>query len=415
MSALETRIHGGALLALVLTAAAASAAPKVAASAASPSAAISGSVALPAASAAASAAASPIQAAPALAAPAAGIPQPLAGGACEEHIPEGKARPLLKDTFPATGISGHHVTLEVEIEHGLGETVLPGALQIQTRSDAAKQLEALGFVFPDSKGPAHARITRTESGGTAKTKVSFPLLALPKKPGRNEMVLPALPIAMSRASGEVITLCTSPHTITVEDPTANSPNAQPKANPKALRQREFWTALRNATYGGVAALLMAALGYLAMRWWRRRPRTAPPPPPKRPAWDVALEALFDIQQARLVEQGRLEDHFDRVSNALRQYLGDRFGFDGLESTTREIVTHLNTAPEAAPFMTEVDVCLGEVDLVKFANVAPTEAQCHGLLDRSVQLVRRSIPTTMPSSVATESAPGTPLPSDGGAS
>lgn len=283
------------------------------------------------------------------------------------------------------------MTLEIEIEHGLGETVLPGALQVQKQSDAAKQIEAQGFVFPDSKGPGRPRISRTESASGAKTKVSFPLLALPQKPGRNEMVLPSLPIAMSRASGEVITLCTQSHSISVEDPTSNSPNAEPKPNPKPLRQREFWVALRNAVYGGVAALVMAALGYGLMRWWRRRPKPVPPPPPKRPAWDIALEAFFDIRQARLIEQGRLEDHFDRVSNTLRQYLGDRFGFDGLESTSQEIIRHLRGSSDALPFMTEVEAYLEESDLVKFADLSPTEAQCHGLLDRSEQFVRRSIP------------------------
>jgi hypothetical protein len=328
----------------------------------------------------------PSAAASAIAAPASTPP-----GSCQERIPEGKARPVLRDTFPSKGVSGHHVTLEIEIEHGLGETVLPGALQVQKQSDAAKQIEGLGFVFPDAKGPGKPRIQRTESATGAKTKVFFPLLALPKKPGRNEMVLPPLPIAMSRASGEVVTLCTTAHAITVEDPTANSPNAEPKANPKPLRQREFWVALRNAVYGGLAALGMAALGYAFVRWWRHRPRPVPPPPPKRPAWDLALEAFFDIRQARLIEQGRLEDHFDRVSNTLRQYLGNRFGFDGLESTTQEIVTHLQSTSDAQPFMTEIVAYLDESDLVKFADVSPTEAQCHGLLERSEQFVRRSIP------------------------
>jgi hypothetical protein len=292
--------------------------------------------------------------------------------------------------------------------------VLPGALQVQTHSDAAKQIEALGFVFPDAKGPARPRISRTENGSTVKTKVAFPLLALPKKPGRNDMVLPPLPIAMSRASGEIITLCTSSHMISVEDPTANSPNAQPKANPKPLRQREFWLALRNATYGGLAALVMATIGYLLVRWWRLRPRAAPPPAPKRPAWDVALEAFFDIRQAKLIEQGRLEDHFDRVTNTLRQYLGDRFGFDGLESTTHEIMLHLKTAPDALPFMAEVEACLEEADLVKFADLAPTEAQCHGVLERSEQFVRRSIPVVTNVTDASEPRPAVGLGDNTGA-
>jgi hypothetical protein len=343
---------------------------------------------------------------PAAASASTGLPTEMPS-LCVEHIPAGKARPTVKESFPSKGLSGHHVTLKLEIEHGAGETVLPGALQLQTKSDAAKQIEAAGFVFPDGKGPAHPRVHRQDTPNGAKTTVEFPLLALPKKPGRTDLVLPSLPIAMSRASGEVITLCTQPHTISVEDPTANVPNAKPKPNPKPLRQREFWLAMRNATYGGIAALLMAGMGYLVARWWRRRPRPLTPPPPKRPPWEVALEAFFDIRQARLIEQGRLADHFDRVSGALRQYLGDRFGFDALESTTQEIVGHLQQTPEAAAFASEVEMSLLDVDLVKFAKMAPTEAQCHSLLEQSEQLVRRSIPVVAVAPVAEVVTGGNP--------
>jgi hypothetical protein len=122
---------------------------------------------------------------------------------------------------------------------------------------------------------------------------------------------------------------------------------------------------------------------------------------------VALEAFFDIRQARLIEQGRLADHFDRVSGALRQYLGDRFGFDALESTTQEIVGHLQQTPEAAAFASEVEMSLLDVDLVKFAKMAPTEAQCHSLLEQSEQLVRRSIPVVAVAPVAEVVTGGNP--------
>ena len=39
-------------------------------------------------------------------------------------------------------------------------------------------------------------------------------------------------------------------------------------------------------------------------------------------------------------EGRFAEHFDRVSDIVRKYLGLRFGFDGLESTTREALAVL---------------------------------------------------------------------------
>jgi hypothetical protein len=314
------------------------------------------------------------------------------GGTCVEHLPEGKARPVVKDTFPSQGISGHRVILRVEIEHGLGERVLPSALQIQTGSDAAKALQGFGFSFPDSKGPAQPHIRRNETQHGATTVVQLPLVALAQKPGPSVLTLPPLPIAVARAGGEVITLCTQTHSLALQDPTANEPNAAPKANPKPGRQKEFWGTLRNAVYGAALGLLVAVLAYAGVRAWRRRPRTAAPPAPPRPPWEVALETLLHIAQAQLLEQGRLDEHFDRVSSTLRKYLGDRFGFDGLESTSQEILEHLQAAPEAYPILLEVQQFLQESDLVKFANLAPTEAQCHGMLQRTEGFVRRTVPS-----------------------
>jgi hypothetical protein len=312
-------------------------------------------------------------------------------GTCTEHLPEGKTRPEVRETFPGRGTSGHHAVLEVEIAHGLGERVLPGAMQVQTQSDAAKVIEAQGFVFPDAGGPGRPRVRRQETPTGVTTRVQITLVPLPKEPGRHELRLPPLPIAMARASGDVITLCTQPHAIVIDDPTANEPNARPKPNPEPSRQREFWVALRNAVYGGAIALLVAALVYLATRWWRRRPKQLPPPPPPRPPWEIALEAFHDIRAAKLIEQQRLQDHFDRVTHTLREYLGNRFGFDGLESTTVEILEHLDDRADASQVFQDVKEFLHEADLVRFADVAPTEAQCHGVLERSEQVVRRSMP------------------------
>ncbi len=312
------------------------------------------------------------------------------------------------DRFPQTGKSGHRAVLEVEITHGLGERVLPGALQIQRQSDAAKIIENRGFAFPDIHGPAKPTVERTEAQGAAKTRVRLSVVLLPKEAGRHELQLPPLPIAMARGSGEVITLCTQAHSITVEDPTVNVPNPKPKPNPQPTRQIEFWEALRNAAYAGLLTLVVGALAYALARWWQRRPRPTPPPPPPRPPWEVALEEFHDIRLARLIDQERYEDHFDRVTHALRQYLGDRFGFDGLESTSAEIMAAIRSSADAQAILEEVESFLRESDLVRFADVAPTEAQCHGILEQSEQMVRRTMPIRggeVDAERATETTPG----------
>jgi hypothetical protein len=202
---------------------------------------------------------------------------------------------------------------------------------------------------------------------------------------------------MSRASGEVRTLCTKTHSVTIEDPTANTPEAKPKGNPKPLRQLEEWTAAKHAVIGALIALVVGTLVALIVRAWQRRPKPVPPAPPPRPPWEVALEELFDVKIAKLAEQGRFAEHFDRVSDAVRRYLGARYGFDGLETTTREALVALRRVTPRIPVLGEVEEFLQEADLVKFAKLSPAEAECTAALARGEEIVRR----TMPQAIAQE--------------
>lgn len=319
----------------------------------------------------------------------ASAPSAPTGATCVANVPEGKEPPKLVETFPARGKSGHRAVLMVEVVHGPGERVLPSALDVDTDSPAFRALRSEGFRFPSAQGPSRPELRREEQGATARTRFSLPLLLLPEEPGRKEMTLPPLPIAISRSSGEIITVCTASHTITVEEPIANEPNPAPKANPAPGRQRELFVGLRNAVYGGALGLLLATALGLVVRAWRKRPKKAVPPPPPRPPWEVALEALADIRRSGWVEDGRFGEHFDRVSHVLRRYLGERYGFDALESTTREIVTALAGRQVGHEESELVRRFLDESDLVKFAKLTPTAAQYHWLWDTAQQVVERT--------------------------
>ena len=75
----------------------------------------------------------------------------------------------------------------------------------------------------------------------------------------------------------------------------------------------------------------------------------------------------------------LHVHFDRVSHTLKAYLGRRFGFDGLESTTSEIISHLQQSREALAALPGVHDFLRETDLVKFAGAGILETDAADLV------------------------------------
>lgn len=143
-------------------------------------------------------------------------------------------------------------------------------------------------------------------------------------------------------------------------------------------------------WGSLGVLVGVVLGWLALRWLRR-PKPVPPPPPPRPPWEVALERLDEARHAGLLETHRLADFYDRVNDAVRQYLGARFGFDGLESTTAETLKALRRAPHFGLPFPEVAAFLQDCDLVKFADMTPTVEECERALAQAERIVRQTMP------------------------
>lgn len=312
-------------------------------------------------------------------------------GGCTEHLPEGMERPKLTETFPSRGTSGYAASLVVTIPHKKGEHVL-SADRLAMGTTSTVELKASHFVLPDQDGGARIQIRSKEEGDQIIDTVEWQFVPLPEKGGRNLMELPRIPFGLSRANGAIATLCTAPHSIIVEDPIASANDPKPEPNPDPLTQREEWTALKQALqYGSLGLLFGALLAYAAWKWWKRPPPPVPPPPP-RPPWDVALEQLDEVRHAGLLEAGRHGEYFDRVSDAVRRYLGARFDFDGLESTTDEILTHLQRTGAVSSVMPEVTTFLGECDLVKFANMTPTEQGCKDALTIGEAIVKRTMPT-----------------------
>ncbi|MDF2694514.1 MAG: hypothetical protein K0S65_2897 [Labilithrix sp.] len=337
---------------------------------------------------------------------------------CVESVPKGAQRPVVTETFPQRGTSGWAATLSITVRHGKGERVLPSGLDLSGAVEAKKVLKQAGFVIPDQDGGAGAQI-RTEPDDPQKTgattHLELPVVLLPPNPGRNVMMLPPLPVAVARANGEIATVCTHDHPILVEDPIANTPDAMPKDNPSGLPQREEWTALKRALGWVALGLLVGAI--LAVLVWRKlsQPKPVPPPPPPRPPWEVALEELDEVRHAGLLEVERYGEYFDRTSDALRRYLGSRFGFDGLESTTDEILAALkkqgggfvrfdtSTAesslrpafgPAPGIAFERIAGFLRECDLVKFANLTPTPDQCATSITTGEAIVRATMPTSL---------------------
>lgn len=122
------------------------------------------------------------------------------------------------------------------------------------------------------------------------------------------------------------------------------------------------------------ALLIAAAAYLAYRLWKKRLQklsgevfAAPP----RPAHLIALDALGDLKEKKLWQQGKVKEYYSELTEILRRYIEHRYAVPSLEETTDETLAGLREAKVGDALLGPAEIILRRADLVKFAKHHPT--------------------------------------------
>jgi predicted outer membrane lipoprotein len=269
-------------------------------------------------------------------------------------------------------------------------------LQLEASVDPSVQISVPEQSFAPLE--LHARRSRVEKRD-GKQHYVFELDLLALEPG--SITLPALTLRAVDEDGALAEVKTEPIAIQVASLIANEPNAEPKdaTGPVPVIQDDYTLAW---VFGGLlAAALVVLLTLWTKRWLDRRPKPAPAPPAALPPWEVALRKLaeLDARKTELLAQERGEEFVDGVSDALREYLGKRYGFEGLESTTDEVLRTLERIRPYKLSLSGVSLLLEQCDLVKFARAKPDLAQCDDLWNGAVGLIRATTPAPEPAAPA----------------
>jgi hypothetical protein len=286
-------------------------------------------------------------------------------------LPEGHEPEITVRVTPEEGVAtGDVVHLELTIEVPEGDDV-----NLPRQSYAPFELV----------GQDHA-----ESVVDGRRRFVFTLDLLALEPG--DLELPGTTVRVITADGVVGTVHTDARMVRVESLIANEPDAQPRpaTEPVVVMQDDYTLAY---VAGALALMALTALiTWLVARWWRTRPRELPPPPPPRPPAEVALEKLRGLrgQLTSALAEGNQARVVDGASDALREYLGHRFDFNGLESTTDEVIGRLRHQRMAGVSLAEVTTLLGDCDLVKFAKAVPDAQDCEKVIADAENIVRRTM-------------------------
>lgn len=121
----------------------------------------------------------------------------------------------------------------------------------------------------------------------------------------------------------------------------------------------------------ILLLIILALTYLAYYFWKKRkPKEKKVFIPKIPPFDMAMQNLKELDEARLIKEGNVKEYYVRLTNILRRYIEDELEIPAMESTTREIMAKIKHKKISKETKANIKELLKESDFVKFAKFEP---------------------------------------------
>lgn len=140
-------------------------------------------------------------------------------------------------------------------------------------------------------------------------------------------------------------------------------------------------------WGLLTALALIALGYAAVKWLRRPRPVRVAERPLEPLHVRTIAALDQLRKEDLPSRGRAREFYFRISEILRAYLGERYGFEALECTGTELMDAVDRLRAPGLPRDELARFVQRSDLAKFAKAEVTSADCQGDLEFGYRLVQ----------------------------
>lgn len=140
----------------------------------------------------------------------------------------------------------------------------------------------------------------------------------------------------------------------------------------------------------LAGLVAAALLAWALVRWLRRPRPVREVvKPVLPLDVRTRQALDALKTDDLPARGQVKEFYFRLSEIVRGYLGERYGFDALECTSAELMTSLRK--RSTPGLPEEGLMrfVSESDLVKYAKAESSPEACQDALAFGYELLEKT--------------------------
>ena len=147
---------------------------------------------------------------------------------------------------------------------------------------------------------------------------------------------------------------------------------------------------------GAALLALAGLAYAIIRYVNRPKITAPVyVPPPEPLHVRATKALDSLAAENLPSQGEFKPYYFRLSEIVRGYLGELYGFEALESTTPELLNALRSRSTPGLPMPDLTTFAEASDYIRYAKQLPTVEDCKAHLELGYRIIHATQAAIIP--------------------
>jgi len=165
---------------------------------------------------------------------------------------------------------------------------------------------------------------------------------------------------------------------------ANFDIAMPIHTPVSFAEVAPWAG------GGIVLIAILFAVYYFYRRYKRNQPLFKAEVPAEPAHVIALRKLEEIDSQKLWQTGKIKQYHSDLTDAVRNYLDERFGLATLESTTDETMDAISEDIMPKDLISDLKVILERADLAKFAKFQPLPDENQLSLKYAYRIVEKTL-------------------------
>ena len=214
------------------------------------------------------------------------------------------------------------------------------------------------------------------------------------EPGNLEIPPTKLPFLPANADSLFFTIETQAHPVFVHTVTIDTTEVFKAIKaPMAVSNFEVVAEFILANYPYLLlTLLVIALIIIGIYYYKQKQKTAGEDEPKKskiPPHITALEALNELKERKLWQQGKTKEYYTELTEIVRLYIEAQFDIEAIEMTTDEILSEIETLNFGTEINDKLANMLRTADLVKFAKLDPMPQENEISFESSVDFVNKT--------------------------